>query len=133
MKKARSEPVVSNIDVLETISDQLSMDIITAISNHVTNSDNLMQILDITHKQYHSRSSRLSNLGLISRNDGEIVLTSFGQLVYKAQLKIATAFSHSSELKTIDAIQSHSGMSDEEQKKIIDKLLDDSELKNLIV
>jgi predicted transcriptional regulator len=109
MKKARSERAESNIDVLETISDQLSMDLMTAISNDATNADNLMQILRITNKQYYSRSSRLSNLGLISRNDGEIVLTSFGQVVYKAQLKIATAFSHSSELRMIDAIQSHSG------------------------
>jgi hypothetical protein len=48
-------------------------------------------------------------------------------------LKIATAFSHSSELRMIDAIKSHSGMSDDEQNMIIDKLLDDSELKNLII
>jgi DNA-binding HxlR family transcriptional regulator len=63
---AMSAPV-SNIDVLEAISDQLSMDIITAISNDVTNSDNLMQILDITPKRYYSRTSRLLNIGLVSR------------------------------------------------------------------
>jgi hypothetical protein len=37
MKKANSGLAVSNIDVLEVISDQISMDIITAISNDVTN------------------------------------------------------------------------------------------------
>ena len=63
------------------------------------------------------------------RNDAS---TSFGRLVYNAQLKIANAFSHSSELRMIDAIKSHSGMSDDEQKRIIDKLLDDAELKDLI-
>lgn len=72
------------------------------------------------------------NIGLISRKNGQISLTSFGQLIYKAQLKIARAFTHSSELRMIDAIKSHSGMSDDEQKRIIDKLLDDAELKNLI-
>jgi hypothetical protein len=35
-------------------------------------------------------------------------------------------------LRIIDAIKLHSGMSDDEQKRIIDKLLDDAELKNLI-
>jgi hypothetical protein len=44
-------------------------------------------------------------------------------------MKIATAFTHTSELRMIDAIKSHSGMSDDEQKRIIDKLLDDTELK----
>ena len=47
-------------------------------------------------------------------------------------MKIATAFTHTSELRMIDAIKSHSGMSDEEQKRIIDKFLDDTELKNLV-
>ena len=51
MKKANAGKAITNIDVLETISDQISMDIITAVSNGVTKSDNLMQILDLTHKQ----------------------------------------------------------------------------------
>jgi predicted transcriptional regulator len=132
MKKAKQAPATSNLDVLEAISDQLSIDIITVISNGVTNSDSLMQVLDLTHKQYYSRTSNLLNLCLVSRKNGEITLTSFGRVVYEAQLKIVTAFSHSSELRMIDAIKSHSGMSDDEQKTIIDKLLDDSELKKLI-
>jgi hypothetical protein len=131
MKKAKPTPPVSNLDVLAAISDQLSMDIVTAISNEVTNSDNLMQVLDLTRKRYYSRSSRLMNIGIISRKNGDIILTSFGQLVYKAQFKIGTAFSHSSELRMIDAIKSHSGMSEDEQKRIIDKILEDSELINL--
>jgi hypothetical protein len=131
MKKVKPTPPVSNLDVLAAISDQLSMDIVTAISNDVTNSDNLMQVLDLTRKRYYSRSSRLLKIGIISRKNGNIILTSFGQLVYKAQLKIATAFSHSSELRMIDVIKSHSGMSDDEQKRIIDKIIEDSELKNL--
>jgi predicted transcriptional regulator len=123
---------VSKLQVLHVISDQTSMDIISAISNNVTNSGNLMHVLDISYKRYYDRNSRLLNIGLISRKNGQISLTSFGQLIYKAQLKIATAFTHSSELRMIDAIKSHSGMSDDEQKRIIDKLLDDAELKDLI-
>lgn len=88
--------------------------------------------LYITHKQYYSRSSRLLNIGIIHRKNGGFILTSFGRLVYKAQLKIAAAFSHSLELRMIDTTKSHSGMSDNEQKRIIDKLLDDAEIKKLI-
>ena len=123
---------VSELQVLEVISDQISIDILTAISNNVTNSDNIMQILDLTRKQYNSRCSRLSNIGLVGKQDGEIMLTSFGRLVYIAQLKIAHAFSHSSQLRMIDAIKSHSGLPEDQQKIIIDKLLDDSQLKNLV-
>ena len=43
MKKAKPAPPISKLDVLEAISDQLSMDIITCLAGGVTNSDNLMQ------------------------------------------------------------------------------------------
>ena len=122
---------VSKLQVLKVISDQITMDIVTAISNNVTSSDNIMQILDLTRKQYYSRCSRLLNIGIVGKQNGEMMLTSFGRLVYNAQLKIANAFSHSSQLRMIDAIKSHSGLSEDQQKIIIDKLLDDS-LKNLV-
>ena len=123
---------VSKLQVLKVISDQISIDIVTAISNNVTNSDNIMQILDLTRKQYYSRCSRLSNIGLVIKQNGEMMLTSFGRLVYNAQLKIANAFSYSSQLRMVDTIKSHSGLSEDQQKIIIDKLLDDSQLKNLV-
>ncbi len=131
-RKEKSASKVSNLDVLETISDQLSINIITAISNKVTNSDHLMQVLKIGYKEYYSRSSRLARLGLIGRKNGEIILTSFGRVVYNAQLKIANAFSYSSELTMIDAMRSHSGMPEDQQKEIIDKIIKDSELKKLV-
>ena len=133
MKKVKPACPVSNLDVLEAISDKLSIDIITALSKQPTNSDNLMQTLDITRKQYYTRSSKLLKLGIISRKDGDLILTSFGRLVYKAELKIAAACSNSSELRMIDVIKSDSGMSEGEQRVIIDKLLDESELKKFVL
>lgn len=85
---------VSKLQVLE--ADQISIDIVTAISNNVTNSDNIMKLLDLSRKLYYSRCSRLSNMGLVIKQNGEMILTSFGRIVYNAQLKIAVAFSHSS-------------------------------------
>jgi Mn-dependent DtxR family transcriptional regulator len=130
--KTKTNFTVSKLQVLEVISDQISIDIVTAISNNVTKSDNIIQILDLTRKQYSSSCSRLSNIGLVSKQNGEMMLTSFGRIVYNAQLKIANAFSHFSQLRMVDAIKSHSGMSEDQQKMIIDKLLDDSQLKNLL-
>jgi hypothetical protein len=130
--KTKTNFTVSKLQVLKVISDQISIDIVTAISNNVTNSDNIMQILDLNRKQYSSRCFRLSIIGLVSKQNGEMMLTSFGRIVYNAQLKIANAFSHFSQLRMVDAIKSHSGMSEDQQKMIIDKLLDDSQLKNLL-
>ena len=121
MKYENTELYSIQIQVLKVISDQISIDIVTAIFNNVTNSDNIMQILDLTPKQYYSRCSRLSNIGIVSKQNGEMMLTSFGRLVYNAQMKIVTAFSHSSQLRVVDAIKSHSGLSEDQQKIIIDK------------
>jgi len=52
--------------------------------------------------------------------------------VYKAQLKIAIAFTHSSDLRMIDLIKSHSGISEVQQQSLIDKILVDTEIMKLI-
>jgi len=123
---------ISKLQVLQLISDQITIDILTAISKNVTDSRNLKEVLEISERQYYDRISRLINLGLIRRKDGKVVLTSFGQIVYKAQVKIAIAFTHPSELRMIDVIKSHSGMSEDQQNSLIDKILVDSEIMELI-
>jgi hypothetical protein len=105
------------------------VDIITAIWNGVTNSNTIMQILDLSPTEYYSRTSRLYVIGVVSRGKGEIILTPFGRLVYKAQLKISAAFSRASELRMVDAVKSHSDIPGNKQKIIFDKLIGDAELK----
>src|SRR6478735_7423147 len=72
---------ISNLHLLELLSDQISVNLLNAIANAVTNSENLIQLLNVTRKQYYDRSTRLLNKGLIRRKNGEFYLTSFGQLV----------------------------------------------------
>lgn len=91
-----------------------------------------MQKLNISRKQYYDRSSRLLNADLIKLVDGRFTLTAFGKLVYHAELKISRAVHCASELRMIDAIKSHSGLSDGEQKNLIDKIIEDSEINKLI-
>ena len=54
------------------------------------------------------------------------------KLVHHSQLKIASALKHSSELKAIDVLRSDPGMSEDQQNSLIDKLIDDPEIKMLI-
>ena len=123
---------ISSLHVLEAISDQISVNILDAIAKDVTNSGNLMQLLNLTRKQYYDRSTRLLNIGLIRRKNGEFYLTSFGQIVHDSLLKIASALKHSTELRAIDVLRSDPGMSEDQQKSFIDNLIDDPELKRLI-
>jgi predicted transcriptional regulator len=123
---------ISSLDVLEAISDQISVNILNAIAKDVTKSENLMQLLNLTRKRYYDRSTRLLNTGLIRRENGKFYLTSLGQLVHQSQLKIASALEHSSELRAIDALRSDPEMSEDQDKSLIDNLIDDPELKRLI-
>ena len=91
-----------------------------------------MQLLNLTRKRYYNRITRLLNIGLIRRKNGKFYLTSFGQLVLQSRLKIASALKHSSELKAIDVLRSDPGMSEDQDKSLIDNLIDDPELKRLI-
>ena len=124
---------ISSLHVLELLSDEISMNIFNAIAKNVTNSENLMQLLNLTRKQYYDRSSRLLKIGLIRRKKCQFNLTSFGQLVRHSQLKIESAFKHSSALTMIDVVESDSGMSDEVQKSLIDKLIDYPEIKTIVL
>ena len=123
---------ISSLHVLELLSDQISVNILNAIAKDVTNSENLMQLLNLTRKQYYDRSTRLLNTGLIRRENGKFYLTSFGQLVHQSQLKIASALEHSSELRAIDVLRSDPRRSEDQDKILIDNLIDDPELKRLI-
>jgi predicted transcriptional regulator len=121
----------SPVQVLQILSDRSSVDIMNAVAENVSNSGNIRALLGLTSKQYYIRHSRLLKTGIIKRKNAKLTLTSFGQLIYQALLKVATAFRHSRELKMIDVIKSTVGMPHNEQKDLIDNLILDDEIKKL--
>jgi predicted transcriptional regulator len=131
MKNTQSATPVSTLQVLDVLSDRTSVDIMNAIAENVTSSHNIRELLGLTSKEYYIRHSRLLKTGIIKRKDAKLTLTSFGQLIYRALLKIATAFRHYRELIIIDAIKSSVGMPHDELKDLIDKVIHDAEIKNL--
>jgi DNA-binding transcriptional ArsR family regulator len=121
----------SPVQVLQVLSDPTSVAIMNAVAENVSDSGNIRELLGLTSKQYYMRYSRLLKIGIIKRKNARLTLTSFGQLIYQALLKIATAFRHSRELIMIDAIKSTAGMPHNEQKDLIDNLILDDEIKKL--
>jgi hypothetical protein len=132
MKNLPAGRSVSTLHVLDVLSDRISVDILNAISEKVNTSDKIIQLLGVSDKQYYARHSNLLKTGLIKRRDRVLTLTSFGGLIYQALLIIATACRHKSELIMIDAVKSTSGMPDNEQKNLIDKLICDPRIKKLL-
>jgi hypothetical protein len=131
-EKSAAGSSVSTLQVLDVLSDRISVDIFNAIAQKVTTSDTIIQLLGVSAKQYYTRHSDLLKTGLIKRMNSVLILTSFGRLIYQALLIIATACRHSSELIMVDAVKSTYGMPDNEQKDLIDKLIRDPTIKKLL-
>ena len=91
MKNLQAGRSVSTLQVLEVLSDRISVDMFNSIAEKVTTSDNLVQLLGVTARQYYTRQSYLMKTGLIQRRHGVLTLTSLGYLIYRALLIIASA------------------------------------------
>lgn len=124
---------VTKLEVLETISDDVSLIMISMIQNNSETADSLIDKLNITHKQYYDRITKLLKTGLVKRKGRDYFITSFGKLIYQAHLKIAKGATNLSRLKAIDAIKSNNDMSHDEYRNVIDGLIDDNELKKIIL
>ena len=78
---------------------------------------------------------------MVKRIGGKYRLTSFGKVISSAQLKveteIETAIKHYWELKAVDSITLKSGEAKElpleERQRIIDNLIDNQEIKYILV
>jgi hypothetical protein len=96
--------------------------------------------MTVTRKQYYSRIEHLKKVGLITRVNGKYSLTSFGKVIYNYHLDIETAVNYHWKLKALDSIMtqlsSSSGrieMPAKEQVKLVDKLIDNDEIKNILL
>ena len=128
--------MISVADVLRSISDKKSLELfrIVVLTNSQPDAaaDVLITKTNLTRRQYYSRMSKLTKAGLIKRKNGIHNLTIFGKVVYNTQLKIENAVNNYWKLKAIDSLED-STLSPTERKKLIDNLLDNQEIKDILV
>jgi hypothetical protein len=82
--------------------------------------------IGVTNKQYYCRYPRLIKAGLIKKKTGTRILTSFGKVIYQAQLKIARAAQRNYTLNYVDALAANTSIPTKERQEVIDKLIDDA-------
>ncbi len=119
--------------VLRTISDDKSMDLFRTIAVSSIDSDSLKNKTKLTRKQYYSRLSRMTKAGLVRKKSGKYTLTAFGKVVYDSQVTVDNALTNFWKLKAIDSLEMSNELPKEEQQKLIDTLLDNAELKGILV
>ena len=119
--------------VLRTIADDKSLELFKTIAQGTINSENLKSKTKLTRKQYYSRLSRMTKAGLVRKKSGKYLLTAFGKIVYDSQKTVESALTSYWKLKAIDSLEMANELPKEEQQKLIDALLDNQELKGILV
>jgi len=123
----------SKLNILDAISDKKGSDIFKSIALATSNTDLLITKLNLTRKQYYSRMANLLKAGLVKRQNGRYLLTSFGKIISSAQMnlevKIDNALDNYWKLKAIDSIEVSSR---QELNKIISVLIDNQEIERVL-
>ena len=125
--------MISKNAILDAISDKRASDIFRSIALANSNSDILITQLKLTRKQYYSRMSSLKKAGLVKRQKGRYLLTSFGKVISSAYMnleaKIDNALSSYWKLKAIDSMDISLG---QERNKVISVLIDNQEIESVL-
>ena len=128
--------MISVADVLRLISDKKSLELfrIVVLTNSEPDAaaDVLITKTNLTRRQYYSRMYKLIKTGLIKRRNGRHTLTAYGRVIYDTQIKIENAVNNYWNLQAIDSLED-STLSPTERKKLIDNLLDNQEIKDILV
>ena len=125
---------MSRTGILSAISEKKGSDIFKSIATATANTDVLITKLKLTRKQYYSRMSNLVKLGLVKRENGRYLLTSFGKVIYSSyqslEGRIDAALDSYWKLKAVDSLEFPST---EERNKVISILIDNPDIQNILL
>ena len=124
--------MVSVVEILDVINDVKSLKLFNTIATKGGNSENFSVQLKLSRKEYYSRMSRLMKTGIVKRKNGKHFLTAFGKVVYHAQVTIKKAVESYWKLKAIDSIDLSDEITVNQRDKLIHKLVDDVEIREML-
>lgn len=119
--------------VFDSLSDNKSLDLFHSITREDMSSVELRNKSAVTHKQYYSRVASMISAGLVRRKNGKLVLTAFGKVVNEARNTIEIAGKNEWKLRVIDSVQQSDELPNEEWKMLLENLIDDKDIKNILV
>src|SRR5437867_3478405 len=125
--------MVSVAQILHVICDDKSLKLFNAVSTKGGNSEELLVQINLSRKEYYSRMSRLMNTGMVKRKNGGHFLTAFGKIVYEAQRTLIKAVEYDWKLKAIDSVNLSDGISANERERLVDILIEDIEVKEILL
>jgi hypothetical protein len=132
-KRATAPSITS---ILKKISDDKALVLFNSIAVS-TDNERLIPLreMNLSTKQYYSRISGLVDVGLIKRQKGRYSLTMLGHVVYDTQMTIGKTLAYYWKLKAIESIETStpSGLPYEEKTQLIDALIDNHQIKDILM
>ena len=120
-------------EVLKAISDDKALTLFNTVALSTGKTDMLLSTMNLTRKQYYSKMERLSKQGLLVRKGGRYYLTTLGKVLYELQNTLGVALDNYWNLKAIDSLLTPPALPEFELNKMIDTLLENNDLKKLIL
>jgi hypothetical protein len=123
--------------ILKKVSDNKSLVLFNIIAVSSSNSDRYIPLkeMNLSTKQYYSRIGGLLEAGMIKRHKGKYFLTLLGKVVYDSQMIIGKTLSYYWKLKAIESIEisTTSGLLNEETTQLINALIDNHQIKDILL
>jgi hypothetical protein len=127
----------SIVNILSAISDDKALLLFKTIAQSENyNTGMLITKLRVNRKQFYFIMKKLMNVHLVRRIDGRYHLTSLGKIVYRAQARVEIAVENHWKLKALDSLimsAGKTGLSAQERQMFIDKLIENYEIKNILL
>jgi hypothetical protein len=131
--------MISTIDILSALSDDKALILFNTIAlGKCYDFKTLIKSMGITQSQYYFRLRRITNMGLVKRENGKYRVTTLGNVVYEAVSMVGKALNYYWALNAIELVLSSSHAADSMEDKsmltsmLIDRLIDDNQLKKIL-
>src|SRR5919204_5125568 len=133
MSRTRS-CMTSVVETLKAISNEKALIVLKTVALGKVDGNMVRGKTKLTSKQYYSRMSKMTKAGIVKRKSGRYNLTTFGKVVYDAQVTIENAINNYWKLKAVDSIIEISDEAPKEEfNKIVDILIDNHQIKDSLI
>ena len=138
MENPKSSAKVPSItSILKRVSDDKTLVLFNSIAVSSTNNDRYIPLkeMNLSTKQYYSRIAGLLDAGIIKRHKGKYFLTMLGKVVFESQMMIGKTLAYYWKLKAIESldISTTSGPLGEEMTQLINALIDNHQIKDILM
>lgn len=118
--------------ILGVLSDKRSRELLSLISIDKSHSLDLQKKVQLSKKEFYSRTGKMLKIGLIKRKKGHFAITTMGRATLQLVVEVGKVIEMNWKFRAIDAIDQTAGLRSEARLELIHSILGDSSIENMI-